>query len=199
MLYERSRRERASAAPTTRPTTCATSLARDFELVAFRPGGRRRPARPPPPSQAGRQRRRAEQRLSRRDTARRSLESLERLASRPLGAVVLFVARARRLRASERSAGRSSAGRDLDEYLYGYIQFLDWHPLLPWSMLFRTPVTPIVAGSALDVARRLARRAGDGGALRRLRRRVGRGSARRSARARHCSSPSRCSSTRPTG
>jgi hypothetical protein len=43
------------------------------------------------------------------------------------------------------------AGRDLDEYLYGYIQFLDWHPLLPWSMLFRTPATPIVAGAALDV------------------------------------------------
>jgi len=44
------------------------------------------------------------------------------------------------------------AGRDLDEYLYSYIQFLDWHPLLPWSMLFRTPATPIVAGVALDVA-----------------------------------------------
>jgi hypothetical protein len=43
------------------------------------------------------------------------------------------------------------AGRDLDEYLYGYIQFLDWHPLLPWSMLFRTPVTPIVTGVLLDV------------------------------------------------
>jgi hypothetical protein len=43
-------------------------------------------------------------------------------------------------------------GRDLDEYLYTYIQFLDWHPLLPWSMLFRTPATPIVVGLALDVA-----------------------------------------------
>jgi hypothetical protein len=43
------------------------------------------------------------------------------------------------------------AGRDLDEYLYGYIQLLDWHPLLPWSVLFRTPVTPVVAGSLLDV------------------------------------------------
>jgi Dolichyl-phosphate-mannose-protein mannosyltransferase len=43
------------------------------------------------------------------------------------------------------------AGRDLDEYLYGYIQFFDWHPLLPWSMLFRTPVTPIVTGVLLDV------------------------------------------------
>ena len=43
-------------------------------------------------------------------------------------------------------------GRDLDEYLYDYIQFLDWHPLLPWSMLFRTPVPGIVDGAALDVA-----------------------------------------------
>jgi hypothetical protein len=43
-------------------------------------------------------------------------------------------------------------GRDLDEYLYDYIQLLDWHPLLPWSMLFRTPVPGIVDGLALDVA-----------------------------------------------
>jgi hypothetical protein len=43
-------------------------------------------------------------------------------------------------------------GRDLDEYLYDYVQFLDWHPVLPWSMLFRTPATPIVAGLSLDVA-----------------------------------------------
>jgi hypothetical protein len=43
-------------------------------------------------------------------------------------------------------------GRDLDEYVYGYIQFLDWHPVLPWSMLFRTPATPIFAGSLLDLA-----------------------------------------------
>jgi hypothetical protein len=45
-----------------------------------------------------------------------------------------------------------TGGRDLDEYLYSYIQFLDWHPLLPWSMLFRTPATPIIVGLALDVA-----------------------------------------------
>lgn len=43
-------------------------------------------------------------------------------------------------------------GRDLDEYLYGYIQFLDWHPLLPWSMLFRTPATPLLVGGTLDGA-----------------------------------------------
>jgi hypothetical protein len=43
-------------------------------------------------------------------------------------------------------------GRDLDEYMYDYIQLLDWHPLLPWSMLFRTPVTPVVLGVSLDAA-----------------------------------------------
>jgi hypothetical protein len=43
-------------------------------------------------------------------------------------------------------------GRDLDEYLYDYVQFLDWHPLLPWSMLFRTPVPGLVDGAALDLA-----------------------------------------------
>jgi hypothetical protein len=43
-------------------------------------------------------------------------------------------------------------GKDLDEYLYDYIQFLDWHPLLPWPMLFRTPAPGIVDGAALDVA-----------------------------------------------
>ncbi len=43
-------------------------------------------------------------------------------------------------------------GRDLDEYLFTYIQFFDWHPLLPWSMLFRTPLPGIVDGAALDVA-----------------------------------------------
>ena len=43
-------------------------------------------------------------------------------------------------------------GRDLDEYLYTYVQFFDWDPLLPWSMLFRTPVAGIVNGLALDVA-----------------------------------------------
>jgi hypothetical protein len=43
-------------------------------------------------------------------------------------------------------------GRDLDEYVYDYVQFFDWHPLLPWSMLFRTPLTPLVVGPALDAA-----------------------------------------------
>jgi hypothetical protein len=42
-------------------------------------------------------------------------------------------------------------GRDLDEYLFAYQQLFDSDVVLPWSSLFRTPVTPLVAGAALDV------------------------------------------------
>jgi hypothetical protein len=77
------------------------------------------------------------------------LARLERLASSPVGAAVLFVL-ALGVYGVRAIGWPLLAGRDLDEYLYGYIQFLDWHPLLPWSMLFRTPATPIVAGAALD-------------------------------------------------
>lgn len=80
-----------------------------------------------------------------------ALEWLERLAERRSGAVVLFVA-ALAVYALRAIGWPLIGGRDLDEYLYGYIQFLDWHPLLPWAMLFRTPATPVVVGSALDVA-----------------------------------------------
>lgn len=86
-----------------------------------------------------------------RDRLERVLDSLERLASRPLGALVLFLF-ALAVYAVRAIGWPLIGGRDLDEYLYGYIQFLDWHPLLPWSMLFRTPVTPIVAGVSLDFA-----------------------------------------------
>jgi len=77
--------------------------------------------------------------------------SLERLASRRLGAVVLFLL-ALAVYAIRAIGWPLVVGRDLDEYLYGYIQFFDRHPLLPWPMLFRTPVPGIVDGAALDVA-----------------------------------------------
>ena len=65
-------------------------------------------------------------------------------------------------------------GRDLDEYLYAYVQLFDHDVLLPWSMLFRTPVTPLVAGRLARRLRRQARRAADGGPVRRLDRLLGR-------------------------
>jgi hypothetical protein len=80
-----------------------------------------------------------------------ALAWLERLANRRLGAVLLF-ALGLAVYALRAVGWPLIGGRDLDEYLLDYIQFLDWHPLLPWSMLFRTPATPIVVGPALDVA-----------------------------------------------
>jgi hypothetical protein len=79
------------------------------------------------------------------------MRRLEELASRRLGLVALFVL-AFAVYAVRAVGWPLVGGRDLDEYLYDYVQFLDWHPLLPWSMLFRTPVPGIVDGAALDVA-----------------------------------------------
>jgi Dolichyl-phosphate-mannose-protein mannosyltransferase len=82
---------------------------------------------------------------------RRSLAFLEALVNRRLGIAVVFGLGL--IVYTVRAIGWPLiAGRDLDEYLYDYIQFLNWHPLLPWSMLFRTPVPGIVDGAALDVA-----------------------------------------------
>ena len=87
--------------------------------------------------------------LDGRSAPRRWLAWFERLASRPLGALVLFVT-ALGVYSVRAVAWPLQSGRDLDEYLYAYIQLLDRHPVLPWSMLFRTPVTPVVTGGALD-------------------------------------------------
>src|SRR3990172_13325249 len=76
---------------------------------------------------------------------------LERLASRPLGAIALF-GLGLAVFALRAIAFPLKTGRDLDEYLYACIQLFDSDVLLPWSMLFRTPVTPVVAGPLLDVA-----------------------------------------------
>src|SRR5204862_257037 len=91
-----------------------------------------------------------------------ALEWLEQLASHRRGAVVLF-ALGLAVYAVRAIGWPLIGGRDLDEYLYDYVQFLDWHPLLPWSMLFRTPVPGIVDGAPLDVARGLGGRAARGG------------------------------------
>ena len=80
----------------------------------------------------------------------RWLAWLERLASRPLGALVLFLG-ALAVYAARAVAWPLQSGRDLDEYLYAYLQLFDADPVLPWSLLFRTPVTPVVAGGALDL------------------------------------------------
>lgn len=81
----------------------------------------------------------------------RALAWLERLADRRLGAAVLFLV-ALAVYAVRAIGWPLRGGRDLDEYLYDYVQFFDWQPLLPWSMLFRTPVPGLVDGAALDFA-----------------------------------------------
>jgi hypothetical protein len=82
---------------------------------------------------------------------RRALAWLERLIDRPLGLWLLF-ALGLAVYAVRAIGWPLTGGRDLDEYMYAYVQLLDWHPLLPWSVLFRTPGTPIVDGLSLDVA-----------------------------------------------
>jgi Dolichyl-phosphate-mannose-protein mannosyltransferase len=78
-------------------------------------------------------------------------EHVERWTDGKRGALVLFLA-GLAVYAFRAIGWPLVGGRDLDEYLYDYVQFLDWHPLLPWSMLFRTPVPGIVDGASLDVA-----------------------------------------------
>ena len=78
------------------------------------------------------------------------LERLEGLAGRRLGALILFCA-ALGVYALEAVAWPLMSGRDLDEYLLAYVQLADSDPLLPWALLFRTPVTPVVAGGILDL------------------------------------------------
>jgi Dolichyl-phosphate-mannose-protein mannosyltransferase len=81
----------------------------------------------------------------------RTLARLERLASRPLGAVVLFALGLADY-AVQAVAWPLAGGRDIDEYLIAYVQLFDRHVLLPWSLLFRGPMTPLVDGAALDLA-----------------------------------------------
>ena len=117
----------------------------DFDVVGVPAGSRRRPARHPPASQTDRSacvalaratRALAGSRISPTGGSARSFSSLLALAVYAVRAIGWPLV----------------GGRDLDEYLYDYVQFLDWHPLLPWSMLFRTPVRRLVDGAALDVA-----------------------------------------------
>ena len=42
-------------------------------------------------------------------------------------------------------------GRDFGTYLRFYLQIADWHSVFPMSMLFRTPLAPIVVGVPLDL------------------------------------------------
>ena len=79
-----------------------------------------------------------------------ALAWLEKLASRRAGALVLFLT-ALGAYAVRAVAWPLSSGRDLDEYLLAYVQLFDRDVLLPWSLLFRTPIAPLFAGGSLDL------------------------------------------------
>ena len=79
----------------------------------------------------------------------RGLARLESLASRPVGAAGLF-ALGLLAYIGRAIAWPLQAGRDLDEYIYAWVQLFDHDVLLPWSLLFRTPATPLFVGASLD-------------------------------------------------
>src|SRR6266852_4216752 len=77
------------------------------------------------------------------------LQGLERLAGRRRGAALLVVA-ALAVYAFESVGWALRPGRDLGVYLRYYTQLGQNNPVFPWSMLTRTPVTPLVAGGLLE-------------------------------------------------
>jgi len=44
---------------------------------------------------------------------------------------------------------------DMDDYLGNYLQLFDRHPLLPWTLAYRTPVAGLVTGGTLDLGGRV--------------------------------------------
>ena len=98
--------------------------------------------------------------LSARSTALRTrvvpaFQGLERLAGTRRGALVL-VAAAVAVYAFESAGWALRPGRDLGVYLRYYVQLGQEHPVFPWSMLTRTPVTPLFAGGLLAAGGGLA-------------------------------------------
>jgi len=78
--------------------------------------------------------------------ASEALQRLEGFVSRPRGLVVLFAV-AVLVYAVRAIAWPLEAGRDLDEYLYAWVQLFDRNVLLPWSLLW-----PSLALTAVGLA-----------------------------------------------
>ena len=72
------------------------------------------------------------------------------LAGTRRGAVVLVVA-ALVVFAIQSLGWPVAPGRDLPAYLTVYVDFWNGDPVLPWAMVTRTPVTPLVVGGVLDL------------------------------------------------
>jgi hypothetical protein len=76
-------------------------------------------------------------------------QGLERLAGTRRGAALLAVL-ALAVYAFESVGWALRPGRDLGVYLRYYVQLGQDNPVFPWSMLTRTPVTPLFAGGLLE-------------------------------------------------
>lgn len=76
-------------------------------------------------------------------------QGLERLAGTRRGAALLVVL-ALAVYAFESVGWALRPGRDLGVYLRYYVQLGQDNPVFPWSMLTRTPVTPLFAGGLLE-------------------------------------------------
>jgi hypothetical protein len=76
-------------------------------------------------------------------------QGLERLAGARRGAALLAVL-ALGVYAFESVGWALRPGRDLGVYLRYYVQLGQDNPVFPWSMLTRTPVTPLFAGGLLE-------------------------------------------------
>ncbi len=79
------------------------------------------------------------------------LATLERLTETRRGAFWIFAA-ALAVYGVQSIALPLIAGRDVGTYLRYYVQMGEWGSVLPMSMLYRTPVAPLVIGVPLDVA-----------------------------------------------
>jgi hypothetical protein len=79
------------------------------------------------------------------------LGRLEQAVATRRGAVALF-ALALAVYALQSIALPIVPGRDFGTYLRFYAQMFEWDSVLPMSMLFRTPVAPLVVGGSLDLA-----------------------------------------------
>ena len=79
------------------------------------------------------------------------LERLERGIESRRGAALLFLV-ALAVYGLQSIALPVVPGRDFGTYLRFYVQMFEWDSVLPMSMLFRTPLAPLLVGGSLDLA-----------------------------------------------
>src|SRR5688572_26133510 len=95
--------------------------------------------------------RRAERGRAARPPVAKLLDRVERGIESRRGAALLFLV-ALAVYGLQSIALPVVPGRDFGTYLRFYVQMFEWDSVLPMSMLFRTPVAPLLLGGSLDLA-----------------------------------------------